>query len=93
MDADSTRPRRSGVRTGQRCREPPGGHGYPALVDERYETELGRAAAVLDGVDDALDRLSAGTYGTCATCGTPVLDADLETDPARRQCEQHLALG
>jgi RNA polymerase-binding transcription factor DksA len=62
-------------------------------VDERYETGLARAAAVLDGVDDALDRLSAGTYGTCLTCGTPVRDADLETDPARRHCEQHLALG
>jgi RNA polymerase-binding transcription factor DksA len=62
-------------------------------VDERYETELARAAAVLDGVDDALDRLSAGAYGTCVTCGTPVLDADLEADPARRRCEQHLAVG
>jgi RNA polymerase-binding transcription factor DksA len=62
-------------------------------VDERYETELARAAAVLDGVDEALDRLSAGAYGTCVTCGTPVLDADLETDPARRHCEQHLAFG
>jgi RNA polymerase-binding transcription factor DksA len=62
-------------------------------VDQRYETELTRAAAVLDGVDDALDRLSSGAYGTCVTCGTPVLDADLETDPARRHCEQHLALG
>ena len=62
-------------------------------MDERYETELARAAAVLDGVDDALDRLSAGTYGACATCGTPVLDSDLEGDPVRRHCEQHLALG
>jgi RNA polymerase-binding transcription factor DksA len=62
-------------------------------VDERYETELARAAAVLDGVDDALERLSEGTYGTCATCGAPVLDTDLETDPSRHLCEQHLALG
>jgi RNA polymerase-binding transcription factor DksA len=62
-------------------------------VDERYETELARAAGVLDALDDALDRLSAGTYGTCVTCGTPVLAADLETDPSRRHCEQHLALG
>jgi RNA polymerase-binding transcription factor DksA len=62
-------------------------------VDERYETELAGAAAVLDGVDDALDRLSAGTYGTCATCGAPVLDAHLEAEPSRRHCEQHLALG
>jgi RNA polymerase-binding transcription factor DksA len=61
-------------------------------VDERYESELTRAAAVLDAVDDALDRLSAGGYGTCATCGSPILDADLERDALRRHCEQHLAL-
>jgi DnaK suppressor protein len=59
-------------------------------VEERYESELARAAAVLDGVDEALERLSAGTYGTCAACGTPILGADLERDPARRHCEQHL---
>ncbi len=62
------------------------------MVEERYESELTRAAAVLDGVDRALERLSEGTYGTCEVCGTPVLAADLERDPARRQCEQHLAL-
>jgi RNA polymerase-binding transcription factor DksA len=43
-------------------------------------------------VDDALDRLGAGTYGSCATCGTRIMDGDLERDPARRYCEQHLAL-
>jgi RNA polymerase-binding transcription factor DksA len=61
-------------------------------VEERYESELASAAAVLDGVDSALERLSAGTYGACATCGAPMLDADLERDPAGRFCEQHLPL-
>ena len=61
-------------------------------MDERYETELARAAAVLDGVDQALERLSAGGYGTCATCGSPILDADLARDPTSRFCEQHLPL-
>jgi RNA polymerase-binding transcription factor DksA len=60
-------------------------------VEERYESELARASAVLDGVDRALERLSEGTYGQCETCGAPVLDADLERDPARRMCEQHLS--
>jgi RNA polymerase-binding transcription factor DksA len=60
-------------------------------VEERYESELTRSAAVLDGVDEALERLSAGAYGACVTCGSPVLDADLERDPTRRFCEQHLA--
>jgi RNA polymerase-binding transcription factor DksA len=62
-------------------------------VEERYESELARSAAVLDGVDQALERLNAGGYGACDTCGSPILDADLERDPTRRFCEQHLALG
>jgi DnaK suppressor protein len=61
-------------------------------VEERYEAELTRAAAILDGVDRALERLSEGTYGQCATCGAPILEADLEHDPTRRMCEQHLTL-
>jgi RNA polymerase-binding transcription factor DksA len=59
-------------------------------VEERYESELARSAAVLDGVDHALERLSAGEYGACATCGSPIFDADLERDPTRCFCEQHL---
>jgi RNA polymerase-binding transcription factor DksA len=62
-------------------------------MEERYESELARSAGVLDGVDEALDRLSAGGYGACATCGSPILDADLERDPTRSFCEQHLAIG
>jgi RNA polymerase-binding transcription factor len=61
-------------------------------VEERYEAELTRAAAALDGVDLALERLSEGTYGQCETCGAPILDTDLERDPTRRMCEQHLSL-
>ena len=59
-------------------------------MEERYESELTRSATVLDGVDEALERLSVGGYGACATCGSPILDADLERDPTRRFCEQHL---
>ncbi len=60
------------------------------FVEERYEAELTRAAAVLDGVDRALVRLSEGAYGQCETCGAPVLDADLERDPTRSHCQEHL---
>lgn len=59
-------------------------------MEERYESELTRSSSVLDGVDRALERLSAGTYAQCETCGAPVLDADLERDPTRTLCEQHL---
>ena len=62
-------------------------------MEERYEAELTRSAAVLDGVDLALQRLSDGTYGSCEACGAPVLAADLEADPTRRVCGQHLSPG
>jgi RNA polymerase-binding transcription factor DksA len=62
-------------------------------MEERYESELSRSASVLDGVDRTLERLSEGTYGQCEDCGSPLLDSDLERDPTRRRCEQHLALG
>ena len=61
-------------------------------MEERYEAELTRSAAVLDGVDRALERLSDGTYGSCEACGAPIMDTDLEADPTRRMCEQHLSL-
>ena len=62
-------------------------------MEERYEAELTRSATVLDGVDRALRRLDDGTYGSCEACGAPILEADLEADPTRRMCEQHLSLG
>jgi RNA polymerase-binding transcription factor DksA len=61
-------------------------------MEERYESELGRSSAVLDGVDRALERLSDGSYGHCENCGAALLDADLEQDPTRTMCEQHLSL-
>lgn len=61
-------------------------------MEERYESELTRAATVLDGVDRALERLSDGTYGQCETCGAPVPESTLERDPTQRKCEQHLSL-
>ena len=62
-------------------------------MEERYASQLEESAAVLDGVDRALQRLSDGTYGACETCAAPILGADLEADPTRRLCEQHLSFG
>ena len=60
-------------------------------MEERYESELARSAAVLDGVDRALERLSEGSYGTCEVCGADILESDLEHEPTRHTCEQHLS--
>jgi RNA polymerase-binding transcription factor DksA len=50
---------------------------------ERLATELREA---LDEVDAALERLVAGTYGTCQVCGKPIGAARLEAMPAARYC-------
>ena len=60
-------------------------------MEERYESELAQSAQVLDDVDRALERLSAGTYATCENCGQSIADADLAADPARRTCREHTA--
>jgi RNA polymerase-binding transcription factor DksA len=61
-------------------------------VEERYESDLARSTRVLDDVDQALKRLTEGSYGTCETCGAPILEDDLRVDATRRVCEQHLTL-
>jgi RNA polymerase-binding transcription factor DksA len=60
-------------------------------VEERYESQLAHSTRVLDDVDRALERLSAGIYDACETCGGPIPDADLALDPTRRLCHQHRA--
>ena len=60
-------------------------------MEERYESELAHSTRVLDDVDRALERLSAGTYDSCESCGGPIADADLAFDPTRRECHQHRA--
>jgi RNA polymerase-binding transcription factor DksA len=59
-------------------------------VEERYESELARSAAVLDAVDRSLQRLSDGSYGNCEVCGATIGETELEGDPTRRHCGQHV---
>lgn len=40
-------------------------------------------------VDAALDRVAAGTYGTCEVCGQPVDPERLEARPTARTCVEH----
>jgi len=44
----------------------------------------------LDGVEGALERLDAGTYGLCDTCGNTIDDAVLADAPQARSCSAHL---
>jgi DnaK suppressor protein len=43
----------------------------------------------LRDVEDAIERLDAGTYGTCAVCGEPIGDERLDAVPAARTCITH----
>ena len=49
---------------------------------ERIERELA-------GVDDALARIDAGTYGRCESCGDPINAERLRIDPTARLCAAH----
>ena len=54
---------------------------------------LERTESQLADVERALDRLDAGTYGTCEACGEPIGAARLRARPAARLClpDQELA--
>lgn len=60
----------------------------PTLSLQRAEAEamLAQSRRHLDEVDAALERLDAGTYGLCVTCGRSIHPARLEARPYAAQC-------
>jgi len=57
-------------------------------VDERAIADSLRRD--LDGVEDALGRLDAGTYGVCDSCGNQIEDDVLAENPQSHRCGAHL---
>lgn len=60
-------------------------------TDESEERGIAHAEAIalkdrLHRVLDALERVKAGTYGTCELCGGAIESAILEIDPESRAC-------
>ena len=60
-------------------------------VDSRLERELAeaggsRAREAIGEIQDALARISLGTYGWCEACGAPVAPERLEAIPHARHC-------
>ena len=47
--------------------------------------------AGIEDIDRALERLDAGTYGSCEVCHQPIGDDRLEAVPAARFCVEHQA--
>ncbi len=60
-----------------------------SIEDVVRELEWSRREALqerLRQIDDALDRLMAGFYGHCSSCGKPIEDRRLSADPAVALC-------
>jgi DnaK suppressor protein len=64
-----------------------GGEGGTANVDRELDLHLSaQAQAAIEEIDFALDKITAGTYGFCESCGSPVPKARLEALPHARLC-------
>ena len=56
-------------------------------LDRQIDYSLEEASNhVLAAIDAALQRIEAGTYGMCQTCGKPIGDDRLEAIPYATQC-------
>jgi DnaK suppressor protein len=44
------------------------------------------AEHVLSAIDDALQRIEEGTFGTCVRCGAPIAEERLEAIPYANRC-------
>ena len=56
-------------------------------LDREIDYTLGENSEhVLASIDAALQRIEAGTFGTCETCGNPIGEERLEAIPYATQC-------
>jgi len=44
-----------------------------------------------NNIQHALQKIDAGTYGTCEMCGEPIEADRLEVNPAARNCKAHMS--
>jgi DnaK suppressor protein len=59
------------------------------FLRERNLAVSGDLRTELDDVGRALERIDAGTYGTCEECGEPINPERLEARPAAIYCIRH----
>jgi RNA polymerase-binding protein DksA len=62
--------------------------GEPSLREDTANAEymIDDATSIIAQVDAALQRMDAGTYGTCTRCGNPIPLARLELRPYGSTC-------
>ncbi len=57
------------------------------MLDRELDDSLGENAEhVIVEIDDALDRIAAGTYGLCAVCGSEIPEERLSAIPYATLC-------
>jgi DnaK suppressor protein len=61
-------------------------HATDTFDRELDDTLEENAEQMLREIDDALDRMAAGTYGVCAACGKPIPAERLEAVPYATLC-------
>lgn len=54
------------------------------------QPEIDAAERDVDDIERALERLDAGTHGTCETCGKPIPADVLTASPTMRACAEHV---
>ena len=60
---------------------------------ESFEENLAitrQLEARFDEINNALDRIETGSYGTCAVCGKEIEEARLRANPAAITCKTHM---
>ena len=59
---------------------------FADLIVDTNLAEMDRDVSELRMIDSALQRISAGTYGTCVSCDQPIPTARLEAEPTAQRC-------
>lgn len=57
-----------------------------AFERSQLDALLQQGRASLTDIDEALERLEQGSYGTCERCGRPIGQGRLEARPTARRC-------
>jgi RNA polymerase-binding transcription factor DksA len=78
-----------------RVQTAPAGAGTPGDLADQAEqrarqalrdAEVLRDIDELRGIESALERIDAGTYGLCVDCAVPIAEARLQVQPAAARC-------
>ena len=73
-------------RIGSDSPQDPADAGTNLSENDRTQAVLAAAKVQLSAVQDALQRIERGTYGTCADCGSPIPDGRLDARPEAARC-------